>query len=69
MFFLQLLGWTAAMIISGAKAINALGLFGNNKQVFWCVLIAIFIGLWILIGFKNLNRISTIAIGTLFFLL
>ena len=46
---LQLIGWTAVMIISGGRAANELGvaLFGFDSINTWAIAIGIFIGLWI----------------------
>lgn len=63
---LQLVGWTAVMIVSGALAANAVTNFGGNW--IWSIIIGILIAIWILIGLKNLSRINTIAMGGLFIL-
>ena len=55
----QLVGWTAIMIVSGAAAANllvpALGEAG------WCVAIGVLIVLWIAIGVKRMGRVQSVA--------
>lgn len=67
---LQLVGWTAIMIIGGANVLNAVSntLFGFANKALWCMLISILIIIWILIGFENLGRLNVIAVGGLFIL-
>ncbi|QSX06311.1 putative hydroxymethylpyrimidine transporter CytX [Sedimentibacter sp. zth1] len=65
---LQLVGWTAVMIINGAKAINVVTLnsFNFQNEIVWCVLIAALMGVWIIIGFENLSKVNKIAVNLLF---
>lgn len=65
---LQLLGWTAVMIISGAKAMNVVSIqiFGFSNDAVWSILIGALICVWILIGVKNLTKINIVAISSLF---
>lgn len=67
---LQLVGWTAIMIISGAKATSIISnkLWGFDNQWVWCLLIGILIIIWILIGIKNISKLSYIVVGALFIL-
>ncbi|AIY80532.1 putative hydroxymethylpyrimidine transporter CytX [Clostridium botulinum] len=67
---LQLVGWTAIMIIGGANVLNAVSytLFGFANKALWCMLISILIIIWILIGFENLGKLNVIAVGGLFIL-
>ena len=55
----QLVGWTAIMIISGAAAatllVPALG------QVGWCIVIGALIVAWIAIGIKQMGRVQSVA--------
>ncbi|MBO4352030.1 MAG: cytosine permease, partial [Eggerthellaceae bacterium] len=55
----QLVGWTAIMVVSGAAAANllvpALGEAG------WCVVIGALIVLWIAIGVKRMGRVQSVA--------
>lgn len=62
---IQLVGWTAIMIYDGALAVNGIFAIGNW---IWCIVIGALIILWIMIGIKNLGKINTIAMGTLFIL-
>lgn len=61
---LQLVGWTAVMIFSGAAAASSiLKLVGNWS---WCLIIGALIVGYILIGLKNINKINIVAISALF---
>lgn len=62
---LQLVGWTAIMIYDGALAAN--GVIPAGIWV-WALVIGILILIWILIGLKNLGKVNTIAMVTLFLL-
>lgn len=63
---IQLVGWTAIMVASGAAAAAFLvpiwGLAG------WSVIIGALIIVWIAIGMKNMSRVQSIASLTLFVL-
>jgi putative hydroxymethylpyrimidine transporter CytX len=61
---LQLVGWTAIMIVSGARA--AATIMGG--QNLWCVVIGGLILVWILIGVKNISKLNTVAMSALFIL-
>ncbi len=65
---IQLLGWTAVMIVSGAQALDAVTSSSMNykNQPLWCVVIGIFILIWIAIGIKNLSKINAVVITLLF---
>ena len=63
---LQLVGWTAIMIASGASAANAVVYLGGNW--IWSFIIGMLIALWIIIGVKNLSKVNTVAMGALFIL-
>lgn len=63
---LQLVGWTAVMIVSGASAAGAVMHLGGDWV--WSLLIGALIILWVLIGIKNLSQINTIAMTALFML-
>ncbi|WP_315081285.1 putative hydroxymethylpyrimidine transporter CytX [uncultured Clostridium sp.] len=67
---LQLVGWTAIMIIGGTNVLNVVSnsLFGFENKALWCILIGILIIIWILIGFENLGKLNIIAVGGLFIL-
>lgn len=62
----QLVGWTAIMIVSGAAAANLLvPMLGNAG---WCVIIGALIVLWIAIGVKRMGRVQSVAAILLFVL-
>ncbi|MGG3942663.1 putative hydroxymethylpyrimidine transporter CytX [Peribacillus psychrosaccharolyticus] len=65
---IQLLGWTAVMIIGGAKTLNVvtIQLFGMNNEVVWSILIGFLIIIWISLGMKNVSYVNGIAVGILF---
>lgn len=63
---LQLVGWTAVMIVSGSSAARAVMDLGGDWV--WSLMIGGLIILWVLIGIKNLSRINTIAMAALFIL-
>jgi len=63
---LQLVGWTAVMIVSSAAAASSIVSFGGN--VFWSIVISVLIIVWILVGIKNLVKLNFIAMGALFIL-
>ncbi len=63
---LQLVGWTAIMILSGAMAANTI--FSAFGQVTWAIVIGLLIIVWIFIGLKNMNKINMVAMGGLFIL-
>lgn len=61
---LQLVGWTAIMVVSGGAAANlivpALGMAG------WCIVIGALIVIWIAIGVKRMGTVQSIAAVLLF---
>ncbi len=61
---LQLVGWTAIMVMSGGAAANllvpALGMAG------WCIIIGALIVLWIAIGVKRMGKVQSAAALLLF---
>lgn len=63
---LQLLGWTAIMIVSGAAAAQSLADIGG--QWIWSIIIGGLIIIWILIGVKNLSKVNAVAMTALFLL-
>lgn len=62
---IQLIGWTAVMVASGAAAANVIAGIGTN---IWSIIIGAFIALWIVLGLKNLGRVNVIVIAALFLL-
>jgi putative hydroxymethylpyrimidine transporter CytX len=67
---LQLIGWTAIMIVSGARATATLSdpSLGFSSIWIWCLVIGGLILIWIIIGVKNLSKLNTIAMTALFLL-
>lgn len=67
---LQLLGWTAVMVIVAARSLNEISktLWSYDNQVIWSVAVGILICVWIAVGIKNLNRVNLLAVGSLFIL-
>lgn len=64
---LQLVGWTAVMIISGARAtVIASPVFGTWGEMIWSIIIGVLIIIWILVGMKNLSKVNVIVVGALF---
>ena len=63
---LQLVGWTAVMIVSGAAAGGAVLNIGGDWV--WSIAIGALIVLWILIGIRNLSKLNIVAMSVLFVL-
>ena len=65
---LQLIGWTAVMIISGGRAANELGvsLFGFDSINAWAIAIGAFIALWIWLGKVGFQKLNVVAVVLLF---
>lgn len=63
---LQLVGWTAVMIVSGAAAANSVLALGGGEL--WSVCIGALIIIWVLVGIKNLGKLNMAAMGALFVL-
>lgn len=61
---LQLVGWTAVMIASGAAA--AQSVIALPGVWAWCAVIGVLIAVWVVIGIKNLGVINGIAMTALF---
>lgn len=67
---LQLVGWTAIMIMNGAKATAVITgkLWGIDQIWIWCMAIGALIIIWIVIGIKNINGLNYVVMGALFIL-
>ncbi len=65
---LQLLGWTAVMIIVAARAVNTIsvGLFSFDSQNFWVVAIGIAVTWWAYAGNRGWKVINNLAVILLF---
>lgn len=64
---LQLLGWTAVMIIQGARAMGIMlnSSVGLHSDLLWGIIIGVAILAWVIIGPKNLERVNIVAVGGL----
>lgn len=67
---LQLLGWTAVMIISGARSVNEISkvLWSYDSIGLWSIVIGGLICLWILFGKNGWKKLNTAAVVLLFLL-
>lgn len=67
---LQLVGWTAVMIIGGARAMGVIAnpVLGLEGELLWCLLIGLFVILWVVVGLKDLGKLNIFAVGGLFVL-
>ena len=65
---IQLIGWTAVMIIGGGRAVAIVAekYTGTYSSSIWCIVIGFLIIIWIKIGIKNLGKINTFTMGALF---
>lgn len=65
---IQLLGWTAIMITNGAKAFGEITgtLVNYNNEKLCCIVIGVFILIWVLLGAKNLSKVNSIVVTILF---
>lgn len=63
---IQLIGWTAIMIVNGAAAAYSVISFVGVWA--WCIVIGVLIVIWISADTKNLGRINTVAMTMLFIL-
>ena len=60
---LQLVGWTAVMIGTGAAAAHSI--FGLGGTWVWSLIIGVLIIIWILIGLTHLGKVNMLAVGGL----
>ncbi|MDD4678649.1 MAG: putative hydroxymethylpyrimidine transporter CytX [Tissierellia bacterium] len=67
---LQLVGWTAVMIIQGSRAMGVMlnANLSMQSDLLWGVIIGAVILVWVVIGPKNLEKVNIFAIGSLFIL-
>ncbi|QZY53992.1 putative hydroxymethylpyrimidine transporter CytX [Crassaminicella profunda] len=65
---LQLIGWTAVMIISGGRSVNEITkiLWSFDHLTLWSFVIGIFICLWIFLGKNGFQKLNLIAVALLF---
>jgi putative hydroxymethylpyrimidine transporter CytX len=61
---LQLIGWTAVMIISGARSVNIISktLWSFDNITLWSIVIGALICFWILFGSAGFKQINTAAV-------
>lgn len=64
---IQLIGWTAVMIIGGAKALTGISGLPISSSL-WSLFIGGLIGLWILLGLTKMNKLNMVAVALLFIL-
>ncbi|MBA4421905.1 MAG: putative hydroxymethylpyrimidine transporter CytX [Syntrophus sp. (in: bacteria)] len=64
---LQLVGWTAIMIIEGSLAMNVIGrsLWNFDHPTLMSCLIGSLVGLWVFWGVKGFKKINTLAVSLL----
>ena len=64
----QLVGWTAVMIIAGAKAASVIfdAPFNIPGTTFWSITIGALILIWLLVGIKNSSKLNLVAMSALF---
>ncbi|TDT57271.1 putative hydroxymethylpyrimidine transporter CytX [Fonticella tunisiensis] len=67
---LQLIGWTAVMIISGGRSINIISktLWSFDSINFWSIVIGLLVCLWIVSGSAGFKKINTAAVFLLLIL-
>jgi putative hydroxymethylpyrimidine transporter CytX len=65
---LQLVGWTAVMIVLGARSVNQITkvLWSFDSLVFWGFVIGALIALWIVFGKEGWKKLNTAAVFLLF---
>ena len=63
---LQLIGWTAVMIIQGSRAMGVMlnANLSMQSDLLWGVIIGAVILVWVVIGPKNLEKVNIFAIGS-----
>jgi len=68
MNILQLIGWTAVMVITASRAIDGvtLNVFNYENTMLWCIIIGVVIAGWVLAGFKNLSNSKLYFSGSTF---
>lgn len=61
---LQLIGWTAVMIITGARSVNVItkGLWNFDSMTVWSIFIGILVCLWIVFGKEGWKKLNTAAV-------
>ncbi|MDR3270897.1 MAG: putative hydroxymethylpyrimidine transporter CytX [Peptococcaceae bacterium] len=67
---IQLVGWTAVMLISASAAAGSIYQLGGpaGGNALWCLLIGALVVVWILFGIRNLSKVNTVTMSALFIL-
>jgi len=67
---LQLLGWTAIMIVGAAKAMDGIAaqMFSFGNERLWCVVVGTLVIGWVLLRNKELTKLNTVVMFLLFVL-
>ena len=66
---LQLVGWTAVMIIGGSISLGLiLGPITGLPNRYWCAAIGLLIAFWIMLDMKNFERVNKFSMALLFML-
>lgn len=67
---LQLMGWTAVMIIVAARSLNSIStsLWGFDSFFIWALITGLLVILWLSSGSRGFNVINNIAVALLFIL-
>ncbi len=65
---LQLLGWTAIMILTGARSINLVTTndYHFNQPAVWCIFIGVLICIWLYYGQNAMKKLNSVAVILLF---
>ena len=60
---LQLLGWTAIMIVSAAKAMDGISIhiMDFSNEMLWCATVGVLVIFWVLLGNHGLERLNTVV--------
>lgn len=67
---LQLVGWTAVMIVTGARSINVVTTsdFHFNQPWVWCLVVGLLICIWLYFGQNAWKKLNSVAVALLFLL-
>jgi putative hydroxymethylpyrimidine transporter CytX len=65
---MQLIGWTAVMVLLGGRALSGLGgrLLGLEGQAVCSALIGVLVGLWVVLGVRRVKWLNTVSAALLF---
>lgn len=67
---LQLVGWTAVMVILGSQSLDAIGqaLWGWSNPWFWKLVLGVLLLLWTASGLEGIRTLNTVAVVLVFLL-